>query len=100
MEALPKELPNDLDVLPAFDTKEWIGTGKIFSLSKNPLHVLIKKQKQIVIPDTHLHHFPPVALPATKFIELPLPIHSTEIIMTTPKIWFSKDSPCTDVICL
>jgi len=87
-------------VLPTFDTQERIGTGKTFSLSKIPLHVLIEKQKQIVIPDIHLHHFPPVALPVAKFIKLPLPIHSMEIITTAPKIWFSKDSSCTNVICL
>lgn len=100
MEAPEELLSNDLDALPAFVADEWIGTGKTFSFSQSPLHVLQEKCNQLIIPDTHLVHFPTTDLPVTKFIELPLPTQSTEIITTAAKIWFSNDMPFTDVKCL
>lgn len=52
MEALPEELlSNNLDVLPTFRAEEWIGNGKIFSLSQTPLHVPQAKHNQLIIPD-------------------------------------------------
>ena len=53
-ETPPEELPDILDAVPNFDAREWIGTAKIFSLSTMPLHVLAEKQKQLVIPESHL----------------------------------------------
>ena len=98
MEAPPKELlSNNLDALPAFRAEEWIGNRKTFSLSQTPLHVLQEKHNQLIIPDAHLIHFPAMDLPVTKFIELPLPAQSMEIITTAAKIWFSKDVPHTNV---
>jgi hypothetical protein len=98
---LPAESPSDdLDALPAFDAHTWIGTGKIFSASQTPLHVLYEKYNQLKIPDVHLVHFPALDLPVTQFTALLLPAQSTEIIITAAKIWFSKDEPCTDVTCL
>ena len=98
MEAPPaaSEEPNNLDTLPAFAAEKWIGTGKTFSFSQSPLHVLQEKHNQLMIPDGHLIHFPATDLPVTIFIELSLPKQSTEIITTATKIWFSKDIPCTE----
>ena len=101
METLPIESPpDDLDALPTFDAHEWIGTGKLFSVSQTPLHVLQEKHNQLKIPDIHLVHFPAVDLPITKFTVLHLPAQSREIITTAAKIWFSSEEPCTDVACL
>jgi hypothetical protein len=99
-ESPPDDSSNELDALPAFDAHTWIGTGKIFSVSEIPLHVLQEKYNQLEIPDNHLVHFPAVDLPVTQFTSLLLPTQSTEIITTVAKIWFSKDEPCTDVTCL
>ena len=97
METFPVESPpDDLDALPTFDAHEWIGTGKLFSVSRTPLHVLQEKNNQLKLPDIHLVHFPAVDLPITQFTVLHLPAQSREIITTTPKIWFSRDEPCTE----
>ena len=98
---LPAESPsNDVDTLPTFEAQMWIGTGKIFSASQIPLHVLHEKYNRLKIPDVHLVHFPAVDLPVTQFTALLLLVQSTEIITTAAKTWFSKDEPCTDVTCL
>ena len=75
---------------------EW---ENIFIVSgQTPLHVLQEKHKQIIIPDAQLIHFPAVDLSVTKFIELPLPAQSTEIITTAAKIWFSKRKKVAEAI--
>jgi hypothetical protein len=90
---LTAESPSDdLQVDAPFDAHTWIGTGKLFSASQTPLHVLHEKYNQLKIPDVHLVHFPAVDLPVTQFTSLPLPAQSTEIITTaegTPYIWHS-----------
>jgi hypothetical protein len=86
----------DLDSLPPFNAREWIGVRKKYVLSEIPLQVHFQMRQQLVIPHAHLAHFPAVDLPVVKFIKLQLPVQSTEIITTTTKTWFSKDIPNLD----
>jgi len=65
------------DALPTFNVQAWIGVGKVFTSPEIPFHVLLEKQKQLVIPDAHLAYFPAADLPVVKFIQLSLPIQST-----------------------
>ena len=90
---MEEEVPDNVDALPIFETQEWIGVGKKYTLSNIPLHVHFQKEWQLIIPKTYLIHFPAVNLPVTEFIEITLPTQSTEVIMTSTKVWFSKDPP-------
>jgi hypothetical protein len=81
-----EELPDDIDALPVFEAWQWIGIGKKYVMSKIPLHVHIEKEQQLIIPDMNLAHFPAINLPITKFMELSLPLQSTEIITTNSRM--------------
>lgn len=87
---------DDIDNLPPFTRADWIGTGKTFTFDL-PQHVLAEKQRQLNLPESYSTHFPPPTVPVAQFIELKLPIQSTEIIMTSTALWFSKE-PARDNI--
>ena len=80
----------DIDTLPPFIRTDWISTGKRFT-SNLPQHVLAEKQRLLKIPEHYSTHFPPPTVPVAQFIELNLPVQSTEIIMTSTSLWFSKE---------
>ncbi|KAM6495644.1 hypothetical protein JOM56_008350 [Amanita muscaria] len=91
------EKPLDLDALPTLEVADWIGVGKKYNPSTIPLYVLFEKQNQLTVPASHSNYFSSPTLPVQRFIELSLPIQSTEIITLSSKIWFSMDSPCDDI---
>lgn len=82
---------DDVAILPPFVRADWIGTGKQFT-SALPQQVLAEKQRQLIIPDSYCTHFPSPTVPVSQFIELNLPMQSTEIITTSTTLWFSKES--------
>ncbi|KAH9983501.1 hypothetical protein BJV77DRAFT_300257 [Russula vinacea] len=91
----------DLDVIdmlpgPLFIPADWIGTGKTFTATL-PQQVLAEKQRQLVIPEGYSAHFPSSTLPVTQFIDLELPLQSTEIITTSTTVWFSKETAHNDL---
>jgi hypothetical protein len=87
---------DDIDTIPPFIPADWIGAGKKFT-SDLPQHILAEKQRQLNIPECYSTHFPPPTVPVAQFIELKLPVQSTEIIMTSTTLWFSKE-PARDNI--
>ena len=87
---------DDIDTLPPFNPADWIGTGKQFTPAL-PQQVFAEKQRQLTIPEANLTHFPSSTLPIAQFIELRLPLQSTEIITTSTTLWFSKE-PARDNI--
>lgn len=93
------EVNEDLDALPAFNEPDWITVGKRYA-GDLPLQVHYAKRDLLALPVSQLVHFPAPELPVCKFLQVKLPIQSSEIIITKPEHYFSKALPDTPVECL
>ncbi len=80
----------DLTSATKFNEAEWIGCGRVYD-NKIPVTVEEAKDRAFAIPiPASQHVLPSPAMPITQFLDLQLPVLSSQFIMTKVHAWFSK----------